>query len=209
MVHPGVRRVLRDGVALRLSPRVVAIWNGRGHLGGTGNAALEAGPRSNFATGETNKLSQRTNRRPSSSLDWPTLLPCLSPWPTIHPAPPNGTPSSILFLPRCHETGLVNRSTPTRRSSTIREPQKLKPALPSLLTWIAVTILAASNHLQTNSPHCDCSAMKPYPSGTTPSNLNCEVVLAWRLSPIDLIALIALGPRKTDKLAESWTAVGP
>jgi Rhodopirellula transposase DDE domain len=28
--------------------------------------------------------------RPSSSLNWPTLSPCLSPWPTIHPALPNG-----------------------------------------------------------------------------------------------------------------------
>ena len=106
--------------------------------------------------------------RPSSSLNWPTLLPCLSPWPTIHPALPNGIPSSIVFFPRCHETGLVNRSIPTRRSSTIREPQKLKPALRSPLTWIATTILAASSQLPTNSLHCDCSAMKPYPSGTTP-----------------------------------------
>jgi len=63
-------------------------------------------------------------------------------------------------------------------------PQKLKPALPSLLTWIAATILAASSQLPTNSPHCDCSAMKPCPSGTTPSNLNCEVVLERRLSRI-------------------------
>ena len=73
VVHSGVRRVVRDGVALRLSRRVLAIRNGRGHLGGAGNATLEVGARSNLATGlafgyERRKLTELLSQSISTML---------------------------------------------------------------------------------------------------------------------------------------------
>ena len=123
-----------------------------------------------------------TPGRRSFSPNWPTLLPWLLPSPTIQPELPNGTRSNIVSSLRCRGTGLGNRWTPIKRSSTTPVPPQPKPALPSPPTWIAATIHAASNLHTNKSHHYDCTAMRRCRPGTTPSSLNCEVVFAAGLS---------------------------
>jgi len=114
--------------------------------------------------------------------NWPTLLPCLSPGPLSTWRFQMESHRASSFFRRCHETGLGEPLDSYQKIlNYTRTTKTQKPALPSLLTWIAATIPCGPSQLPTNSPHCDCSAMKPCPSGTTPSNLNCEVVLERRL----------------------------
>jgi hypothetical protein len=62
LVHPGVRRILRDGLTLRLSPGLLAVRDGRGCLGAVSDAPLEAGAHANFPAGKTNKLARSTQK---------------------------------------------------------------------------------------------------------------------------------------------------
>src|SRR6266699_3117750 len=65
----------------------------------------------------------------------------------------------------------------------------------------AGTILAVSNPCPIKLPHFDCSAMKLCPNGTTPSSLNCKLVLARSLSE----EMYGIGPDSVILLKQNQT----
>jgi hypothetical protein len=84
-----------------------------------------------------------------------------------------------LFSQVSHKiTGRASRWIPTRRSSTLPAPPEPKPAFRSPPISTAATIPAASSLPTIKLLPFACSPMKRCPTGTTPSNHNCKVVLA-------------------------------
>ncbi len=150
-------------------------------IGGSRKAPIAMPARANFSYWPTPATATAIAVMPgklSFSPNWPTPSTWPSPWPTIRSELPNVTRSNIASSRRFRETGLANRSTPTRRFSTIPEPPKPKPASPSPPTSIAANTHAVSSPPRNKSHPYDCTAMRRCQSGTTPSSFNCEFVFA-------------------------------
>src|SRR5208283_4719026 len=114
----------------------------------------------------------------NSSPNWLIPTASLSPSPTTPPVLRNGTPSNIVSSPRSPRTGLANRSTAIRRSSTSFAPPELNPACRSTLISTVATISPAPYPHLNNFKHSASSPTKSCPSGTTLSHPICEIIFA-------------------------------